>query len=221
MIKDYYKKINRWKLRFVQSRTYSISGFTIVELLIVMGITVLMSTVVGAFGRDIFFIKGYVTESYTGSQEATRIIRPMTNELRSARASMTGAYAIEQAGTSSLIFFADTDLDGKTERVRYYLSNKNIMKGVIIGTGTPVIYSTTSEKFSTLMSAVGNSSSTPIFEYFDDNYTGSSPALTQPVSISDIRLIKITIKTDIDVNRAPYQQTITTQVSIRNFKDNY
>ena len=197
-------------------------GFTIVELLIVVGITALLSAVVGAFARDVFFIKNYVSESYSSEQDSSKIIRPMITELRSARQAQTGAYTIEQAGTSSLVFFSDTDLDGVTERVRYYLSSdKKIMKGVIIATGTPATYPVDQEKFSTLISNVGNSSSTPIFEYFDDSYTGSSSPLTQPVNIPDIRLVKITIKTDIDVNRAPYQQTITTQVSIRNLKDNY
>ncbi|MFZ2038526.1 MAG: prepilin-type N-terminal cleavage/methylation domain-containing protein [Minisyncoccia bacterium] len=196
-------------------------GFTIVELLIVIAITTLMVTIVGAFARDVFFIKNYVSESYTSEQDASKIIRPMITELRSARASQTGAYAIEQAGTSSLIFFTDTNLDGMTERVRYYLFNKTIMKGIIFATGTPATYPAAQEKFNTLIRNVGNSSSTPIFEYYNDSYTGTSSPLTQPVNIANVSLIKITVKTDIDVNRAPYQQTITTQVSIRNLKDNY
>jgi Tfp pilus assembly major pilin PilA len=220
----YFIKTYNYVLSFFKTKILKpkfTTGFTIVELLIVLGITVLLSAVVGAFARDVFFIKNYVSESYSTEQDSSKIIRPMITELRSARASQTGAYTIEQAGTSSLIFFTDTNFDGVTERVRYYLSNKTIMKGVIFATGTPATYPTAQEKFSTLISAVSNSTSTPIFEYYDDNYTGTSSPLTQPVNIPDIRLIKINIKTDIDVNRAPYQQNITTQVSIRNLKDNY
>lgn len=201
-------------------RTFT-TGFTIVELMIVIGITALLSVIVGAFSRDVFFIKGYVTESYTSEQESTKIIRPIITELRSARPSMTGAYAIEQAGTSSLTFFSDVDLDGTTERVRYFLDNGTLKRGVIKSTTTPATYLTSQEKFTNLIQAVRNSSSTPIFQYYNSSYTGSSSSLTLPISILDVRLVKVNIISDIDVNKAPYQQVITTQVSIRNFKDNY
>ncbi|MEI6627282.1 MAG: prepilin-type N-terminal cleavage/methylation domain-containing protein [bacterium] len=205
---------------FLKHKTTT-TGFTLLEIAIVVAISSIIILLIGAFSRNIFFIKNYVQESYTSEGQSKAIIRPMATEIRSIRASMTGAYGIEQAGTSTFIFFSDIDLDGSTELVHYFVSGDYFKKGVIKATGTPITYPANQEKFSTLIEGLRNTSSTPVFQYYPDTYTGSSTPLTQPVNIQSINLIKINLVTDIDINRAPYQQIFTTQISIRNFKDNY
>jgi hypothetical protein len=61
-----------------------------------------------------------------------------------------------------------------------------------------------------------------IFEYYDSNYDGtaSSSALIFPVAPIEVRLVKITLDIDSDPNKPPEPFTVTTQVSIRNIKDN-
>jgi hypothetical protein len=49
---------------------------------------------------------------------------------------------------------------------------------------------------------------------------GTSSPLTQPVITTNVRLIKINLMIDVDPNRAPVIKTYTSQVSIRNLKDN-
>jgi hypothetical protein len=49
---------------------------------------------------------------------------------------------------------------------------------------------------------------------------GTSSPITQPVTPTDVRLIKINLIIDVDPNRAPVIKTYTSQVSIRNLKDN-
>jgi hypothetical protein len=143
----------------------------------------------------------------------------MVTELRAARTSVAGAYAIDTAGTSTVVFYSDVNGDGNTEKVRYFLSSTTLKRGVITPSGSPLSY-TGSESISELVHGVRNTSSQPIFEYFDSSYTGTSSAMTQPVSIANIRLVKVNIIIDMNVSRSPVQQTVTTQAEIRNLKDN-
>ena len=61
---------------------------------------------------------------------------------------------------------------------------------------------------------------TPIFDYYDTNYDGTTAPLAQPVSAIAVRLVKITLIIDKNSLRPPAPITMTTQVSMRNLKDN-
>ena len=84
-------------------------------------------------------------------------------------------------------------------------------------TGSPLGYNLANEQISTLIDYVTNAST---FEYFDKDYAGTEAPLPSPVNISSIRLVKINITIDDDPNHAPTVHTFSTQVSIRNLKDN-
>ncbi|MEK9201667.1 MAG: hypothetical protein AAB944_01715, partial [Patescibacteria group bacterium] len=109
--------------------------------------------------------------------------------------------------------------DGLQERVRYFLSGTDLRKGVIKPSGNPLQYNPASETFSTLARDVRNGGQN-LFDYYDANYDGTTAALTQPVSVSVVRLVKVTVIIDADINRAPSPKTFMTQVSFRNLKDN-
>jgi prepilin-type N-terminal cleavage/methylation domain-containing protein len=195
-------------------------GFTLAEIVIVVGIIGLVMVAVGTFQSKIFTNKSFVEGSLSAAQDARSILRTMAKELRSVGQGDNGAYAVAQAATNTITFFSDADGDGAREQIRYYLSGKKIMRGVIVPTGTPLAYSTSSEKFSTLLSNVVNASSTNIFDYYGTNYTGTTSALTYPITTTAVRLVKINIVLDADANRSPIPRTYTTQVALRNLKDN-
>ncbi|MDO8575192.1 MAG: prepilin-type N-terminal cleavage/methylation domain-containing protein [bacterium] len=194
-------------------------GFSIIEIIIAIAIFSLISAGVFTLGSDIFKLNNTVQDGFNSQEEAKKIIRPMSNEIRTASQSNLGAYPILQTATSSFSFFSDIDSDGLKEQVRYFLSSSTLKKGVVKPTGNPLSYSG-SEVITEMIHGVRNSSSTPIFEYYDSTYTGTSTPLSEPVSSVFVRLVKITVVYDINPNRTPIQQTITTQVSLRNLKDN-
>ncbi len=194
-------------------------GFTLVELLVVIGIFSVISIAVFTLGRDTFFFNGIIQDSFNTQEEAKRVIRPMATEIRAARQSVEGSYPIDTAGTSTLVFYSDINGDGNTERVRYFYSSSTIKRGIITPTGSPLKYTGT-EKVNELVHGVRNTNSQPVFEYFDSSYTGTSSPLTQPVSVSNVRLVKVNIIIDMNVNRSPTKQTVTVQAEIRNLKDN-
>jgi hypothetical protein len=94
-----------------------------------------------------------------------------------------------------------------------------LKKGVTTPSGSPLSYSS-AEVTTTVVHSVRNATSTPIFEYFDSSYDGTSAPLSSPVAISVVRLIRVTIVVDTDPNRPFRAKTVTTQVSLRNIKDN-
>ncbi len=194
-------------------------GMSIAELIIVIGITSLLIVAMGSFQRDILYFAGFIEKGLSGTQDARAILRTMTREARAALPSSIGAYPIFEAGNQSFTFYSDIDNDGLQERVRYFLSGTDLRKGVIKPSGNPLQYNPASETFSTLARDVRNGGQN-LFDYYDANYDGTTAALTQPVSVSVVRLVKVTVIIDADINRAPSPKTFMTQVSFRNLKDN-
>lgn len=196
-------------------------GFTLIEILVALVIFGFVVASIGAFMRDVFFFNNVLQTGVTNIGDARKVLRPFTNEVRSAQPSDRGAFAIDTAGTSTFAFYADIDADGSREKVRYFLDGTEFKKGVIEASGDPAVYNPEDEMVVKVIQNVVATSS--IFTYFDSTYYGSSSvsALPQPVSTSDVRLVKIELMVDANPGRSPSLMTITTQATIRNLKDNH
>ena len=194
-------------------------GVTLIEAVIALGIISLIALIVGAFQRDIFRVSGFLQESLFAQQDLRRTMKIFSAEVRSASPSSAGAYPIAAAGASDFTFYSDTDSDGLRERIRYFLDGTNLRKGVIVPVGTPTVYNPANEKVTIVVRNVVTTT-TPIFEYYGTNYNGLSPPLSQPVDTLAIRLVKVTVSVDRNSSRPPPPITLTTQVSLRNLKDN-
>lgn len=194
-------------------------GITLMELLVVITIFLLILGVVSKFASDIFHYEDTFSSGLTAYDEARKVLQPVTSEIRSASPSSLGSYPIEMAGGNSFIFFTDINNDGLKERIRYYLSGSILMKGVIAPTGNPLQYLSGNEINSEIIHGIVNGS-TPIFTYFDTNYNGSTSPLSSPVPVLSVRLVKINLIVDDNINKPPSAVTVTTQVTIRNIKDN-
>lgn len=196
------------------------TGFTVVEMIVVVAIFAMISLAVANFQRSIFQTSSTVSGSLTTSYDARVILRTMTRELRTSSVGSNGSYPLVQAATSSITFFADIDSDNVREQVRYFLVGTNLRKGVIKPSGSPLSYVPANESVATIATNIRNSTSTPLFQYFSSSYDGTTAALTNPVSITAVRLVKINLTLDVDIRKAPVSRTYTSQVSLRNLKDN-
>lgn len=192
---------------------------TLVEVLIALAVFVTVIVTVGMFEVNIFQYQGSVSGSLTTAQDAQVILKTMLTELRAAAPGVNGAYPIVSAATSSISFFSDLDNDGQTEQITYSLIKNTLYQSVVQPSGSPLGYTATAAT-SSLLTDVRNSTSTSVFQYFDQNYTGTSSPLSMPVSIPSIRLVEISLTLDTDPNRSPLPRTYTTQVSLRNLKTN-
>lgn len=185
------------------------AGFTLVEILVVVAILVIIGVAITGLGADLFKQNYRLSKQLVADTEAKIALTRLITELRRAQPASTGAYAIESASSTGLIFYSDTNNDGIRERLRYFIAGSLFKRGLIIPTGQPYVYNLSNESLSTVINNLGTSSPT-IFTYYDSSYDGtaSSSALTEPVEIKNIRLIKVDLL------------HLTSQVMLRNLKDN-
>lgn len=202
----------------MKKRRNTQKGLTIVETVMGISIFVLIMMSLTLFSRNIWFYSTFISGGLENNNAARQTTKIMTAEIRTASTADTGAYTIALANSTTFTFYSDTDGDGLKEKIRYFLSGTEIKRGSIKPAGSPLSYNSADEKISTMVRYVSNSS---IFSYYDENYDGTTSALSSPVSIPLIRLVKITITIDNrDPNRPPAPVTFSTQVSLRNLKDN-
>ncbi len=199
--------------------TTSSGGFTMVEILISLAIFSLVGIAMLVFQNNTNSLSNIIHSNLASQQQTRKFLRDITAQLRTASQANTGSYAIAEAGANTLTFYSDTDNDGVREKIRYFTEGTTLKKGSIIPSGSPLAYNQENEKKFTMVQYVTNGA-TPIFSYFNALYEGTLPPLEQPVNPLAIRLVKITLILDQDPNRTPAPVTVSTQISIRNLKDN-
>lgn len=196
------------------------AGFTLIEILIVFFIFIAIFNSVWMIYKKTLSSNTALSDSFNSQEEVRKALTSMTASIRSASPSSTGSYPISAASSTALTYYSDIDHDGLKEQIRYFLSGNILKKGLTEPTGNPLTYLSANEKVSYLIRNVVRNEAKPIFSYYDDSYTGTGPALSNPPNILDIRLIKINVLIDRDPTKAPAAAEFTTQVSIRNLKDN-
>lgn len=194
-------------------------GFSLAEIVIVVAIAAAIFMAVFNFGQSIFSFNSNAQKNLSAQSDGRRVLKNIVKELRSTSPSSLGSYSITQAGTSTLTFFVNLDSDAYKEQVRYFLSGNELKKGVIKPSGSPLTYNPTNEQVIILVRDINNGN-TPIFEYFDANYAGTSTPLTQPVQVTKIRMVRIILKIEKDPNKSLGPIIVTSQVFLRNLKDN-
>ncbi len=186
-----------------------------------ISISVIVGIAVGTFQKDVFYLDTVFQDSLNAQKDTRNALASMSAEIRSASPSSVGAYPLAETATSSFTFYSDIDGDGLKERVRYFLNGKTLKKGVLEPSGNPLSYNPVNEIISDFVKNITNGTSSPIFAYYDDSYDGSTAPLPSPVNILSVSLVKITAVVDSNPGRAPIPLTLTTQMSIRNLKDNF
>jgi prepilin-type N-terminal cleavage/methylation domain-containing protein len=194
-------------------------GFTIIELLIVVFVSTLIISAAFTLEKDSMFLNRIISVGMAAQNDARSALKTMSSEIRTMSPSSLGSYPIDQAATSSLVFYANIDGSTLKERIRYFLDGHVLKRGTILPSGNPLVYNANNEKFTVLVKDVTNGA-TPIFSYFDQNYDGTGAALANPVTVSSIRLVKINVVMDVDGQGGSVPMTLATQVSPRNIKDN-
>ncbi|MEK9183223.1 MAG: prepilin-type N-terminal cleavage/methylation domain-containing protein [Patescibacteria group bacterium] len=190
-------------------------GFTLIEILVVLGIFLLLLVGLGYLMLGTFRTQYITFSQLQGQKEARVAVENFVKEARRADVSSIGSFPIEQATAGIFVFYSDIDADTYREKVRYFLDGKNFKKGVIKPTGTPLAYETANEVVTTVAQ---NIISDQIFSFYDENYDGSTAPLSSPVNVTQIRLAKITLTIERDQYVSPDPLIITSQVEIRNFK---
>lgn len=209
-----------WVMKlFCKKQSTHDPGFSIIEAVVAISILTLVGIAVYTFQKDVFSFNRIFSQNITAQEEARRALKIMSAEIRAASPSSVGAYAIAEAATSSFVFYSNIDDDSFKERVRYFLDGAVLKKGVTKPTGDPLTYNPASEVVSDVVRDMANGA-TAIFSYYGTEYGGTTPPLAEPIDISAVRLVKIMIMVDRDPSAPPAPISLTTQISMRNLKDN-
>lgn len=205
-----------------ESQIKNKKGMTLVEVMIAIAIMF-----IGMEGFTLLFVRTWRNNSYTlemgqSSMAVSQGANKMVNYIRGIRQADNGAYPVSSAMDNDFVAYSDYDKDGQTERLHFYKSGQNVLMGVRKPTsGMPKTYPSGDEQTITIAENIVNSSSEPIFFYYNKDYPGDTAhnPMHTPASVSDIRLIKIHLKININPNRAPDNIEMQTLVEMRNLND--
>jgi prepilin-type N-terminal cleavage/methylation domain-containing protein len=199
------------------------SGFSLVEVLVVVAIAAGIVLVVSNFGNNITGLDTLVSSELQAKSNVNQSLQVMIEAIQSAENSANGGYPISSANTSSFAFYEDYYKSGSADFLDYYYSSSTIYQELIAPTGTPATYPTSSAITTSFISNVIIPSSTPLFSYYGSSYAGSGAPLSSPITIDNVRLVDIAFEVQVNqtstVKRSPLQY-FSTLVDIRNLDSN-
>jgi prepilin-type N-terminal cleavage/methylation domain-containing protein len=139
-------------------------GFTLIETLVVIFIFGIIMIGTTEMVRSILVSGRQDTLALNNVDQARRIANNFANELRNSTYGVNGSYPINQASDTQIIFFSTLPLrNGTASRIRYYISNGILYKGVTNPTGS--VYNQSNETSTALLSSLSLSGN-PLFYYY-------------------------------------------------------
>jgi hypothetical protein len=197
------------------------AGFTIIEAIVaITAISVLIFPITFLL-ITVFSGSKQQYQSLENIDNARIISSRFVNEIRSSVQGVDGSFAISYAGDQEIIFYSPWGTsDYSIKKIRYFVSDDNLYKGVTIPTGSPLNYSSSSEKITKVQSNLSTDNE-PLFYYYDGNYNGDSDPLPQPVNINNIKFIRM----NLNVFKQSEKENISifsinTGATIRSLKEN-
>jgi type II secretory pathway pseudopilin PulG len=195
-------------------------GFSLVETLVAIVIAVGFVFMIVSFQGNFKALQNFASQKLQSQQDVDQTVQIMTTAIRSAGPSSIGSYPIESAGTSSFVFYSDIDKDGLYERVRYFLGTSTVREGITKPAGSPLSYVTSTEVITSVVNDIIPSTSTPLFSYYNANYTGTQLPMSYPLDVSKICLVQFSFLADVNASTSPGPDFFSQMVDIRNLRSN-
>ncbi len=189
-------------------------GFTLIEITI--GIFILVFIIFLIF-LMIFNLSNFQIKTWwflKNFQDVHFILANFKKELRAMRNSSLGSYPLEIASPTTIVFYSDIDGDNLAEKLRYFLEDNSLKRGVIKPSGDPLRYDPTNEKISLVLENIEPTST--IFYYYSENYTDEDSWLDYPIDISKIKTIKLEFKIKTKKEKQP--ETVKVIITPRNLR---
>ena len=195
---------------------------TLVEMMVAITILTLAMA-----GFTLLFIRSLQTNAFTIEEGMTamstsRTVDAITSVLRRVRQGDNGDFPIVSASAFDLKVYVNIDDDAATERVHYFMVGDLLKRGIANPiAGTPVTYPAGDDTVATVATYVVNESNEPLFSYYNKNYPGDTAnnPLSGTISVSDVRLIRVWVRMNIDPIRAPNNINIESFAELRNLND--
>jgi len=186
------------------------SGFTLVEMIVVIALVSLLTVIVSTFLSQ--SIKSYRLKSQSADlqEKAAHVMREFEQTARAASSVLT-------ASETEFKFYRFFDLTSTyPTQVRYFLDGNKFKIGLTEpeGTAPNITYPTGSEKITLIIEDVVNLD--VLFKY----YNGNGELLIDPVDPVNAKMVELTISLDQNPNAPPESVSETTKINLRNMKDN-
>lgn len=188
---------------------------TFIELIVTLAIVTVVTTALTGLIQAFYKDNNYLLEETSALASARRGVNNAIVALREASYGDDGSYPIANAGTSTVTVYANVDVDGSVEKIKYVLINTTLYMITTNSSGTPPTYSTTNQATTTIATSVRNTATTPLFTYYDDSGNQLSTTSTPIASISSVQ-VKALI--DLNPNRAPNVFTLSQTATLRNLQ---
>ena len=187
-------------------------GMTFIEVLVWISVfTIAMLAIVSTL------LSFYKTNTYTIEQAdavtyAQRALEQIVRTIREGAYSSQGAFPIVSLAANDFVFYADVDSDALIERVHYYISGTNLMRGILDPTGDPPDY-VGIETASVIAEYVRNTAQgISLFRYYDE--IGSE--ITNYTNWTAVRFVTVNLAVNVNVAALPNQLTLSSSAAIRN-----
>ncbi len=209
-------------------------GFTLIEMLIAMSILVIMVGAVITLFIILYREQAMDIVRIERINIASRAIKKISPEIRKMNRGENGSYPIKLGKEHILIFYADVDNDGETERVIYYLSGTDLARILTEPTGDPVGYEAIpdplpnpSDHPETIVARDVRNGTKPVFKYYDkDHNTGDDTSgfleggeTEEGVNVTMIRVVEINLDINPENNYLTNPFNIKTKIHPRNLKN--
>lgn len=197
------------------------SGFTLIETVMTIFIFTIIMLGTSLMLKNLLVSNQQQMLIMNDVNQARTVANSFVKELRNATYGVNGAYPINQATNTQLIFFSTAiQNNGTISKIRYYVLNNTLYKGVTNPSGNPLDYNGGTEVITPQINQVSLGAD-PLFYYYDGNYNGSGNPLANPVNLNQIKFIKINLMVLKELSAtSSTTYTVSAGASIRNLKTN-
>ena len=189
---------------------------TLIEVLVTISIVSVVALALTQLIQSFYKDNSYLIEETAALASSRHGVDGTVSALREATYGDDGSYPLSAAGTSTLTIYSDIDSDSGVEKVQYALVGTTLYEYVTNSTGSPPTYPAGAESKTTIATNVRNTSSTPIFTYYDS--AGNQLSTTSP-TITAISSIKVQVLVDLNPDRAPNVFTLSETGTLRNLAE--
>jgi len=194
------------------------NGLTLIEIVITIAL-------IGAIGLIVVSLTGSSLKNYRVSQETIRVQDKVAAIMRDFESVARGTTEVitAESGQFELYAYLAGDAHPAPSKIRYYFENGTISKGKIApdGAGPTYLYPAENEEIEVLSEDITEEN---LFKYYSDvnfDYDNEeSTILEEPVSTTAVRMVRISISSDKNLDQPPGEITEITLVSLRNLKSN-
>ncbi|RJR12785.1 hypothetical protein C4585_03260 [Candidatus Parcubacteria bacterium] len=187
-------------------------GVTFIETLIWISVfTIAMLAIVTTI-MSFYRTNRYTLEQADAVTSAQRALEETVKTIREGAYSSQGAFPIVSIAANDFVFYADVDEDALIERVHYYISGTNLMRGILNPSGNPPDY-TGSETTAVIAEYVRNTEQgLSTFRYYDE--IGSE--ITNYTNWTAVRFVSVNLAVNVNPATLPNQLTLHSSAAIRN-----